>query len=152
MAGPQRVPHLLRLDRQQAVALAELLAMDRTGWRLVTKGVDPAAARALDDEDVAEAFWSELLKRDAEPGDLEQFTTALRAEAGPGIGTSWFLARVLDRAGDTAAAVTMLEAAIDETSTHRAALVDLAGLRADGGDAVGVAVVAASRDHVGRRR
>ncbi len=53
------------------------------------------------------------------------------------IGAVWLRARLLDGSGDTTAAVDMLEAAVDGRCGHRPALVDLAGFRADRGDAVG---------------
>ena len=96
-----------------------------------------ATADALDDGDVAAAMWSELGRRGA---SLERSHAVRRRVAGDGatsIGAVWLRARLLDGSGDTAAAVDMLEAAVDGRCGHGPALVDLAGFRADRGDAVG---------------
>ena len=96
-----------------------------------------ATADALDDGDVAAAMWSELGRRGATLDDLTRFAGVLPVTDATSIGAVWLRARLLDGSGDTTAAVDMLEAAVDGRCGHRPALVDLAGFRADRGDAVG---------------
>ncbi len=96
-----------------------------------------ATADALDDGDVAAAMWSELGRRGANLDDLMLFAGALPVTEVTSIGAVWLRARLLDGSGDTTAAVDTLEAAVDGRCAHRPALVDLAGFRADRGDAAG---------------
>jgi len=126
------------LDSSQADALAALGAA-YLSWRTANgeAGSLDVPAATLDDGDVAAAAWSELGRVGATPDDLVAFASALRLADTSSIGAVWLRARQLDRSGDTAAAVDALEAAVDAGCRHGPALVDLAGLRADRGDAGG---------------
>ncbi len=106
--------------------------------------------RALDDGAVAAAAWEELGRHVTPADPLVQLVAASPAPAPGSIGHAWLHARVLDRSGEAAAAVELLEAAVDGTCRHGPALVDLAGFRADRGDAVGrVAAAPAGRCRAG---
>lgn len=130
------------LAGERATALAGLVA---THDRWSSGGDDAidattlaAAARALDDGGIADAFWSELSTDEAPLADLGALADALEAAGGgPALGTSWLRARWLDLTGETAASLATLESVVDAGSAHRPALVDLAGFRADAGDAAG---------------
>jgi hypothetical protein len=126
------------LDSAQADVVAALLDVYDTA---IAGNGEPVGmgvtADALDDGDVAAATWDELDHRGASLGDLTRFAGALAVPEPPSIGAVWLRARLLDAAGDTAAAVDTLAAAVDGRCDHRPALIDLAGLRADQGDAVG---------------
>jgi SEC-C motif len=121
------------LDPQQADVLAEFLTAfdaDDDGTR------DVAVLAALDDGDVAAAAWEELGRRGSAREALAELAAA--ASAGePSIGRTWLQSRVLDRGGASTAAVELLEAAVDGSCRHVPALIDLAGFRADRGDAAG---------------
>jgi hypothetical protein len=120
------------LDPQQADVLAHVLAVFDAGD--ATR--DVAVLAALDDGDVAAAAWEELGRRGVPMEALAELAAA--ASAGePSIGRTWLQARVLDRGGASTAAVELLEAAVDATCRHGPALIDLAGFRADRGDAAG---------------
>jgi hypothetical protein len=123
------------LDPAQADGVAEFLAVYDASS--ADDAVDIVGViGALDDGAVATVVWEELAQRDARVEDLARLVAASAAEE-RSIGFAWLRARVLDRSGDTAAAVDVLEAAVDSTCRHGKALVDLAGLRADRGDASG---------------
>ncbi len=96
-----------------------------------------ATPAALDDGDVATAVWSELQQRDASAERTGAFAAALMANDPSSIGAVWLRAQLLDYSGDALAAIDALEAVVDAGCRHRPALVDLAALRADRGDAVG---------------
>jgi hypothetical protein len=121
------------LDSEQADVLAEfLVAFDAATDE--TRDVAGVLA-ALDDGEVAAAAWEELGQQGTPMEALAELAAAASAE--PSIGQTWLQARVLDRAGESAAAVELLEAAVDGSCRHGPALVDLAGFRADRGDAPG---------------
>ena len=127
------------LDSSQADDVAALVAA-YDAWSAADGEPDTvgAAADPLDDGDVATALWSELRRRGATTEGLVRFARGIQPATDPSsIGAVWLRARVLERSGDTGAAVDALEAAIDAGCRHRPALVDLAGFRADRGDAVG---------------
>jgi hypothetical protein len=122
------------LDLAQADVLAEFLAA------YDASSADDAAAvaavmGALDDGAVATAVWDELGRRRVPVQELAELAAAAGDERS--IGRAWLRARVLDRSGDAAAAVDVLETAVDSSCRHEPALVDLAGFRADLGDAAG---------------
>ncbi len=103
----------------------------------------PAAARLLaailDDGGIAEAYWHECLRRGASRQDIVRFAEALHAqlhESTP-VGLAWVRARGLELAGDVVGAVELLERAVTAGCEHEPALLDLAGFRADAGDAPG---------------
>ena len=126
------------LDSAQVEALAGLLAAyDKATGADGEPVAEGSTAGALDDGDVAAVLWSELGRRGARLDDLRQFAGALPATDPATIGAVWLQARLLDASGDTAAAVGTLEASVAARCDHRPALVDLAGFRADRGDAVG---------------
>ena len=97
----------------------------------------PTTADALDDGAVANAVWTDLEQMGADADQLVAFGGSLTFTDPGSIGAVWARARALDRAGDAVAAATALEAAVDRARRHWPALIDLAGLRADGGDAIG---------------
>jgi hypothetical protein len=70
--------------------------------------------------------------------DIARFVDelAVRFDGFLPVGLAWLRARCLDRSGDTAAAVTTLEAAVTVDTDHRPALLELAGFAADRGDAL----------------
>lgn len=123
------------LDSAQADVLAEFFAAydGSSGNDEVDMG---GAMGALDDGAVAAAVWDELGRRCAPVEELARLAVMSPREE-PSIGHAWLRARVLDRAGETAGAVEVLEAAVDSTCRHGPALIDLAGYRADRGDAAG---------------
>jgi hypothetical protein len=132
-----RLALFYRLDRVQADQAATFLAVCDTviaadGAMSVDAGVD-----SLDDGEVAAAVWHELGRRGADPEHLTRLAGTIPATDPHSIGAAWWRARLLEASGDTAGAVDALEAAVDARCGHRPALVDLAGLRADRGDAVG---------------
>ena len=121
-----------RLDDEQADAAMALLRAYDDG------AVGPDAVAALDDGHVAEVCWDLLHGwRAVEPEDLVAFADALGAATGTSVGPAWLRARAVDRAGDTAAAIATLTAAVGPRCVHGPALVDLAGFCADRGDAPG---------------
>ena len=100
-------------------------------------GVGTPALSVLDDGAIAAAAWQELERRALPLEDLARIAGASATSDTPSIGAAWLRSRVLDRSGDATAAHEVLEAAVGPDCEHRPALVDLAGLRADRGDAVG---------------
>ncbi len=126
------------LDGAQADNTATLLAAYDTG---IASDGEPVAVgagvEALDDGDVAAAVWHELGRRGAAMDDLTRFADMLSAAGETSVGAVWLQARLLDLSGDTVAAVDALESVVDGRCSHGPALVDLAGFRADRGDAVG---------------
>ena len=126
-----------RLDASQADQAARLVAA-YDAWAGADGEQATVAADGLDDGDVAAAVWSELHdRRDVSTEQLERFAATLRATDPSSIGTVWLRARLLERTGHAAAALDALETAVDARCRHEPALVDLAGLRADRGDAAG---------------
>ncbi len=93
----------------------------------------------LSDPTLADAYWTECDRRGASPDDMARFAAELTArhEGALPIGLAWLQARGLDIMGDAVAALDLLEATVGPDCVHDPALVDLAGLRADRGDAVG---------------
>jgi hypothetical protein len=122
------------LDPAQANVLAGFLAAVDT-----SSAGDPGTASvmaALDDGEVAAAAWEEL-GRQREPVEALAELVSAHSSTERSIGQTWLQARVLDRAGESAAAVGLLEATVDSSCRHGPALVDLAGFHADRGDAAG---------------
>jgi len=122
------------LDSAQADLLSAFLAAFDTS---TAEGRGMAGViGALDDGAVAAAAWEELGRRGQPVEALAELVGAC-SSAERSIGQAWLQARVLDRSDETAAAVDVLEAAVDGSCRHGPALVDLAGFRADRGDAAG---------------
>ncbi|MET0145217.1 MAG: SEC-C domain-containing protein [Ilumatobacteraceae bacterium] len=121
------------LDTAQVDLLTQFLTAVDTS---TADGVPAEVLAALDDGDVAAAAWEELGRRSTPMERLAELAGAA-SSAERSIGQAWWQARVLDRAGESAAAAELLEAAVDPTCRHVPVLVDLAGLRADRGDAPG---------------
>lgn len=92
---------------------------------------------ALDDGQIATAVWTEFQHAGATPTDLIRFVNTWPSADRNSIGLVWLQARLDDRTGNTAGAVDALEANIGSAGEHAPALIDLAGFRADRGDAVG---------------
>ena len=99
------------------------------------RGAAELFADALDDGAIADGFWSELERRGTVAA-AEPFAAALALRGDPdsSLGTAWLQSRVLDRAGDGAKAVAVLEGHLAGSASHRPALVDLAGFAADRSD------------------
>ncbi|MDY7103705.1 MAG: SEC-C metal-binding domain-containing protein [Actinomycetota bacterium] len=95
----------------------------------------------LESAPVATAFAEELRTSSLEPADVEAFADQLDSSFGGNLpaGVAWLRARTLDEAGRPAEAIDVLRAALgsDDDRHHVPALVDLAGLLADRGDAAG---------------
>ena len=92
---------------------------------------------ALDDGAVAHAVWADLEQTGAGAEQLVAFLGTLRYSDPASIGAVWVRARALDRSGEAVAAAGALEAVVEGDDRHGPALIDLAGYRADRGDAVG---------------
>jgi hypothetical protein len=93
-------------------------------------------AAALDDGEVAAAFWWQSLECETPIAAIRNFAIDVARRAGAShSGPQWLLARCLDRLGDTAAAEDILAAIVTSSSTYGPALVDAAGLASDRGDA-----------------
>ena len=103
------------------------------------RGAARLLSAILDDGAIAEAYGHECLRRGASWDDLVRFADDLDARLdGPTpVGLAWVRARGLDLAGDAAGAIDVLERAVTVNVEHEPALVDLAGFRADRGDAPG---------------
>ena len=123
------------LNTAQADTLAGLIdALESTS-------AEPSQYQAqgdlLDDGAIAAALWDEVTRH----GEAAEALTGLAAPPagaeGRSVGRAWLHARLLDRSGEAEAAIAELEAAVGTDCQHRPALLDLASLRADRGDAVG---------------
>jgi hypothetical protein len=95
-------------------------------------------AGCLEDGKVAEAFWDES-ERSVPVADVSHFAVDLasRLDGPVPAGLAWVRARALDLDGDAAGAAALLDAAVTAGSSHGPALIELAGFRADRGDAPG---------------
>jgi hypothetical protein len=122
------------LDPAQVDLLNEFLTAFDTSK--TADGVPADVMAALDDGEVAAAAWEELGRRGEPVEALAELIAALSSTE-RSVGQTWLLARALDRSGETATAVDVLEGAVDGSCRHGPALVDLAGFRADRGDPVG---------------
>lgn len=91
----------------------------------------------LEQGDVAEAFLSEIARRDASAGVVEGFATELDERVGHDdlAGLAWVLARCAEAGGDVTGAIELLGEAASGERPFRPALVDAAALAADRGDA-----------------
>jgi hypothetical protein len=143
-----QVRNLLRISYGLDDGQADAVAAFRSAflvWRAADDGIDiadiadavDAPVGALDDGHVAAAVWPELRRAGATPTDLARFVATWPIDDRRSIGLVWLQARLDDRTGNAAAAVDALEAIIDSGGEHVPALIDLAGFRADRGDAVG---------------
>jgi hypothetical protein len=94
-------------------------------------------AALLEPDRVTEAFWEEATAEGVSPAEIDGYVEVLAThldERLP-VGLAWLRARALEADGEAATAVGVLEAAVTGTCTHSPALVELAGYRADQGDA-----------------
>ena len=92
---------------------------------------------ALDDGEIASAFWQERARHDIPLDVVTRFAIELagRIEGATPVGLSWLRARCLDWSGDTAAASELLTDAVPDSCTHVPAVMDSAGFAFRSGDA-----------------
>jgi hypothetical protein len=139
-----RVIHRISPDQVERLTLV-LDALDSSAeqGRLGLGGDDEerdAAAQitaALEDGEIAEAFWKEWLRRDVALPTVTAFADALADRIAPAtpIGLTWLRARCLDWSGDALGASRLLDAVVTGSCPHLPAVLDAAAFASDRGDA-----------------
>ncbi len=93
---------------------------------------------SLDDGDVGEAFWVEMLARYATPHEIEAFadTVASRMAGADPVGVGWILSQCMAMRDDEQGAVALVDSLAGPGCDHVPLLLDAAAAMSDRGDAL----------------